>query len=88
MKALFRRGQARTGLGYLDGARAGECTYLQTIDNFIVCFIDFLRASELEPSNQSVKQELTEVETLNRQQQQKRSSAVCTSTFTNYDLLD
>jgi tetratricopeptide (TPR) repeat protein len=25
VKALFRRGQARTGLDYLDGARAGEC---------------------------------------------------------------
>ncbi|KAG0704776.1 hypothetical protein DFH29DRAFT_1034785, partial [Suillus ampliporus] len=52
VKALFRRGQARTALGYLDRARAGE-------------------ASELEPSNQSLKQELLEVDKLIRQQQQK-----------------
>ncbi|KAG1749336.1 hypothetical protein EDB19DRAFT_1942430 [Suillus lakei] len=54
VKALFRRGQARTGLGCLDKARA-----------------DFVRASELEPSNQSVKQELSEVDRLIQQQQQK-----------------
>ncbi|KAG2123377.1 hypothetical protein BD769DRAFT_1471366 [Suillus cothurnatus] len=57
VKALFRRGQARIGLGCLDKAR------------------DFVRASELEPSNQSVKQELSEVDKLIQQQKQKHDSA-------------
>ncbi|KAG1879216.1 hypothetical protein F4604DRAFT_1753628 [Suillus subluteus] len=58
VKALFRRGQARMGLGCLDKARA-----------------DFIRASELEPSNQSVKQEILEVDKLIQQQKQKHDSA-------------
>lgn len=59
VKALFRRGQARMGLGCLDEACA-----------------DFVRASELEPSNQSVKQELLEVDKLIRQRKQKHDSAM------------
>lgn len=55
------------------------------LDDFNVHSIDFIRASELDPSNQSVKQELTEVERLIRQQQQKRSNTVCTATFTIRD---
>lgn len=58
VKALFRRGQARIGLGCLDKAHA-----------------DFVRASELEPSNQSVKQELLEVDKLIQQQKQKHDNA-------------
>ncbi|KAG1743249.1 uncharacterized protein EDB91DRAFT_1247329 [Suillus paluster] len=59
-KALFRRGQARTGLGYLSRAH-------------------FVRASELEPSNQSVKQELLEVDRLIRQQQQQKRDSTSPS---------
>jgi len=75
-------------LGGLDGARAGKSLFpVQINDDFIVRPVDFARASELEPSNQSVKQELAEVETLIQRQQQKRSSAVCTSAFTSRSLL-
>lgn len=59
VKALFRRGQARTGLSCLDEAYA-----------------DFVRASELEPSNQSVNQELLEVDKLIQQRKQKHDSVM------------
>ncbi|KAG1880705.1 hypothetical protein C8R48DRAFT_573161, partial [Suillus tomentosus] len=64
VKALFRRGQARMAL--------------EIIKNFNIHLIDFVGASELEPSNQSVKQELSEVEKLIQQhkQKQKHDSAV------------
>ncbi|KAG2115457.1 hypothetical protein DEU56DRAFT_841106 [Suillus clintonianus] len=58
VKALFRRGQARTGLGHLDMA-----------------LTDFVAASEREPSNQSVKEELLQVDRLIQDQKQKHDSA-------------
>ncbi|KAG2060663.1 TPR-like protein, partial [Suillus hirtellus] len=64
VKALFRRGQARMAL--------------EIIKNFNIYLVDFAGASKLEPSNQSVKQELSEVEKLIQQhkQKQKHDSAV------------
>jgi hypothetical protein len=46
--------------------------------------IDFVRASELEPSNQSVKQELLEIDKV-IQQQKKHDSAVGTGNITSRD---
>jgi hypothetical protein len=87
VKALFRRGQARIGLGCLDKARAGECNifHAEIMKNINIRLIDFVRASELEPSNQSVKQELSEVDKLIQQQKQKHDSAVGTANITICD---
>ncbi|KAG2340129.1 hypothetical protein BDR05DRAFT_950599 [Suillus weaverae] len=76
VKALFRRGQARMGLGCLDKARAGEYNifHAEMMKNLNFHLIDFVRTSELEPSNQSVKQELLEVDKLIHQQKRKHDN--------------
>lgn len=76
-------------LGCLDQARAGEYNifHAEIMKNFNIHLIDFVGASELEPSNQSVKQELSEVEKSIQQhkQKQKHDSAVGTANITSRD---
>lgn len=67
-KALFRRGQARLGMGNLDEALLGTYHELdvqgkdRSYNTFLL--VDLTQASKREPANESIKEELKKVEDL------------------------
>lgn len=75
VKALFRRSQAKTGMGNLTEAHKGVYRYTGVIPRILISFLrqDLLKALEIEPSNQSAQEELKKVTSLI----EKEKSKVC-----------
>jgi hypothetical protein len=66
-KGLFRRAQARVGMGKLSEAQEGVWFLAVRPNCALIILLDLKEAAKLEPANQSVKQELSKVAELIQQ---------------------
>ena len=64
VKALFRRGLARTHLENFEGSQDGKTPFPARIFFLRPLYLDLLRALKLEPGNPSIKEELEKVKAL------------------------